>query len=410
MPEFKPKEKPEMIVLGKSKPTKVLLHPVLGVGNNVKKIKNEAILDKIKKMIIETKADQIAKTYTNKDYEKAGISPFDVLADPNAPSTLKDLAMANIMYWQENEEEDDVIMEKAVSSMTPQEKLSYVKRTKADIRFFKNNPSHPNNIIQHYKEATSLEKEHGMNWYSDLHETSKDIAASTKTDMTTMAGIFANYSPQTPWSENVLTAARVARTKKAIGGPQIKYDPEGNRIIGVMASNKQKGKAERILAGEHYDNVLSGHKVKAFAHLIEFGGNDNDLFPKVAVDRHALGVAIGKKINQSQFDNSGLKSESRYNEISNHYVQAAKTISAQEGKTVHPHQVQAITWLVRQRKNEQERNQARAIGIKSKGGGGVVSRDVNAKKQLDKYLTQHHPHLLNKIPGTGYSSKEKGEK
>jgi len=112
MPEFKPKEKPEMIVLGKSKPTKVLLHPVLGVGNNVKKIKNEAILDKIKKMIIETKADQIAKTYTNKDYEKAGISPFDVLADPNAPSTLKDLAMANIMYWQENEERMTLLWKK----------------------------------------------------------------------------------------------------------------------------------------------------------------------------------------------------------------------------------------------------------------------------------------------------------
>src|SRR6185503_6626237 len=107
-------------------------------------------------------------------------------------------------------------------------------------------PVHHMNIVNHFNQATEGEKHHGMNWYADAHKTMKAVANDTGVPHHTMAGLVSNYSPQTPWHANILTAARVARHKQALGGPG----------SGVMASGHQKQAAHRMLQGEHYNNVL----------------------------------------------------------------------------------------------------------------------------------------------------------
>jgi hypothetical protein len=204
--------------------------------------------------------------------------------------------------------------------------------------------------------------------------------------MHTMAGLISNYSPQTHWHTNIMTAAKVARHKQALGG----------KGSGVFADERQKHAAHRMLNGEHYDHVLTGQKTHAFAHLIEHGGNKDPKNPKVVVDRHAYSVAAGKRITDAAFGKTNLKSKKGYNHVADAYHRAAKHLSEQHGHEIHPHQVQATTWLVRQRLNHNEEHAAVGSGRTAKVG-------QRAKDNWHKYAGEHHPSIVGKEPGTGYA-------
>lgn len=284
--------------------------------------------------------------------------------------------------------------EKPVHQMTPEEYEAHKAKTAKDKedgeRWNRRHPVKIKNIVDHWHAATDDEVHTGMNWYSDAHHLSRHIANDTGTDMTTMAGLMSNYSPQTHWAANIHTAARVARTKTAVGGPG----------EGVMASKTQKKAAQRMLDGEHYDKVLSGPKTRAFAHLIEHGDNaEGSEHKHVVVDRHALSVAAGARATDAAYSHSKLGTKGRYDHVSDAYRKAAKQISKHVGHEVHPHQVQAVTWIVRQRLNEQEdRANSKSNGARS------ASAAQRALKHWEEYAGEHHPGALGMVPGTGYSS------
>jgi hypothetical protein len=243
------------------------------------------------------------------------------------------------------------------------------------------------NVVKHYNQATPDEKFAGHHWYGDAHNMAAGVAEKTKVPMHTMAGLIANYSPQTHWHVNMHTASSVALHKKAVGGPG----------SGVFASKQQKESGARLLSGEHYDNVLKGHKVRHFAHLIEHGGNADEHDPRVVVDRHAHSVASGSRITDNAFSVSGLKGKKRYHEVAKTYHDAAAHISKETGVEVKPHQVQAVTWLVRQRLNAAEDKKGTGRGRHSAEAGRT------AKVNWDHFASEHFPSIIGMEPGTGYA-------
>lgn len=278
------------------------------------------------------------------------------------------------------------------------EKSNTIQAKSEGENWIKKNPVHHMNVVNHYHQATHDEIRHGMNWYSDAHSMVKAIANDTGTPHHVMAGLVANYSPQNHWFANILTAARVAKDKKAIGGPG----------SGVMASAKQRDAAHRILHGEHYDNVLKGHKVKAFAHLIEHGENKDPSDPKVVVDRHAFAVASGARVTDQAYSQAGLKQKKAYNTVATAYHKAAEHIRKTHNVDIHPHQLQAITWLVRQRLNAHEERHATSVQGDLFGDTGRSKTKAVGTKMRDKwndYAKEHHPDVVGMEPGTGYADR-----
>lgn len=278
---------------------------------------------------------------------------------------------------------------KKIADMSADEHARHIQTKAEGANWVADHPVSHHNIIEHYNQASPDEKKSGHDWYQDAHEHAKIVAKGTKTPMHAMAGLLANYSPQTHWHTNILTAAKVARTKTPMGG----------KGSGVFADEHQKAKAGRMLSGEHYDHVLTGQKVKAFAHLIEHGDNANPSDKRVVVDRHAYSVAAGGRATDSAYAEAGLQGKKRYGEVSNAYKKAAEHISAATGSHVEPHHVQATTWLVRQRLNE-----AHDRSMSATASSGVNKHAQKAKANWDSYAAEHHPHLVGQSPGgTGYS-------
>jgi hypothetical protein len=274
----------------------------------------------------------------------------------------------------------EILNEKHIEDMSSDEHKRHRQAEAEGSQWHRDHPVSHENIINHFHAATSEEHHNGMSWYKDAHHTMKALAHDTKTPHHQMAGLISNYSPQTHWFTNIHTAAKVAREKKAVGGPG----------SGVFASNKQKHAAHRMLHGEHYNNVLVGHKVRHFAHLIEHGGNEHPDHPHVVLDRHAHSVASGSRITDAAFGQAGLKSKKKYADMSQAYVRAAHHLSEIHKTPIHPHQVQAVTWLVRQRLNAQEDK------------GQVKNQSNKAKATWHKYANEHHPSVIGQEPGTGY--------
>jgi hypothetical protein len=292
---------------------------------------------------------------------------------------------------ESDEDQEAYLVEKNVGVMSDDEKVKHQETQKAAMQWHKDNPVHHQNVIDHYNKATPAEKHHGHTWYSDAHHITKMIAHDTKTPMRTMAGLVSNYSPQTHWATNLMTASKVAREKKAMGG----------KGEGVFASGQQKKVAHEMLHNNaHYDDALVGHKTKAFAHLIHHGGNKDKNDPQVVVDRHAHSVASGKRMNDAAFGVAKLKSKKGYDKVAATYHEAAKHLSKQHGHEIHPHQVQATTWLVRQRLNAEEEK------AKTQSHSKTARVGQEAKKKWDAYAGEHHPSVVGHEPGTGYHHDE----
>lgn len=331
------------------------------------------------------------------------------------PPTTNWQRLAKLAKLNDDRPYETITPAKPVRDMTDDEKREHLDAVKSHAKsWMTRNPMHPQNIVDHWNAATPEEKENGMNWYEDAHHTSRMIAHATGTPEHAMAGLISNYSPQTHWATNVVTAAKAARLKMGLGGKGNKHgEPalegrnqgkpkgimasEGQRKIGEALVNAPHDEDEAMASGQHYEKLLKGPKTRAFARLIHSGGDDHS----VVVDRHAFSVASGARASDAAYGFSGLGGKKKYAEAEGHYRAAAQMISEQEGRAVHPHQVQAATWLVRQRLNEEGDRQLLKKGARS------ASAARTAIRQMHHYMGEHHPEASLQMPGTGYS-KETG--
>ena len=265
----------------------------------------------------------------------------------------------------------------------------------SDHPFFQAHPVSHENIVWHWEQATPDEITQGMRWYFDAHHVAMVIANG---DAHLGAGMLAIYSPQQGWIGNVLNAARVLREEQGIGGPG----------SGIFASTAQKHAANRLLSGERYEDILAGPKIRDFAHLIEHGGDKDPDDPRVVIDRHALSVAHGRALSSDEYDSAPLKgfkrsdgsiSRRHYDHVVSQYHRAAELISGTSGDRVSAHQVQAVTWLVRQRLNQQAEQQ-RGPNRLDKGRNRARA---NSEQAWHDFRTNHFPELAT-CPGTGYQS------
>lgn len=262
-------------------------------------------------------------------------------------------------------------------------------------------------IVDHWDASTSEEKAQGKRWYPDAHLVAKSIAklhpgiTDDKEAAHKGAGVLSAYSPQAGWWANQHNAARSFHEQRALGKGE-----------GIMIMSSHATAAQKILDGQPHHEALKGPKTQDFASLIEHGGykpqseedakagKPREHSDKVVVDRHALSVAAGRRLNAD--DVKGFPSQSRkhYEVVANHYRKAAAVISDREGREVPPHEVQAVTWLARQRLN--------AEGDASPGqkGRNTVQRNQRTKWQD---LSREHTPELHEPPANSHVAGANGD-
>lgn len=272
----------------------------------------------------------------------------------------------------------------------------------ADHPWFQNNPVHHDNIVSHWNNATDDEKTQGKNWYADAHiiatalgEHHEKLHGPHPQGAAHLgAGIVANYSPQMGWAGNMHNAGRVLHEGKGIGG----------KGSGMFASDQQRKAADRMISGERHEDVLGGPKVQDFAHLIEHGGDRDPQQPRAVIDRHALSVATGKRMSDDDYGGFPKAQRHYYGHVVNQYHEAAKRITEQEGEHVAAHQVQAVTWLARQRKNQDEER----AGTRGENNKRLdLGRERGRQRQEEGwggFRQEHLPDLPHAGPGTGYQA------
>jgi hypothetical protein len=240
-----------------------------------------------------------------------------------------------------------------------------------DHPFFKKNPLSAENVRNRYGEATEAEKHQGMRWYEDMHRLAWALGGG---DAARGAGVLAALSPQTGWPINMFNAAR--------------YLAEGRPEGKMQATGDMRKSAERILAGEHPNDVLKSPKTNAFGVLGALGADHpEDEHGRVVVDRHAMSVAAGKRLTKEDVSGKGenatpIGDDFFYEHVADMYRHAARDISEQTGQEIAPHQLQAITWLVQQRMNE-------AGDIREGKGKGLRTNMRNAWNNWGDYAREH---------------------
>jgi hypothetical protein len=260
--------------------------------------------------------------------------------------------------------------------------------------WFQANPVHHDNIVAHWDRATDEEKDLGKRWYPDAHFVAKALGhaglkRAGRTDATDAeaahvgAGVLAAYSPQASWPVNMFNASNALRTGKAPGG----------KGSGVFATASMAGQAQKVMDGTPHTEVLKGPKIRDFAHLIEHGGDADPEQPHAVIDRHALSVAAGRRLHVDEIEHAPVANRHYYNHVVNQYHEAARRISSSEGEPIHAHQVQATTWLVRQRENA-EADAAGSTGAER--GRTQHARDDATRWQ--EHAQEHYPDLV----GPGY--------
>ncbi|MFF7198162.1 hypothetical protein ACFZAM_31200 [Streptomyces sp. NPDC008079] len=260
----------------------------------------------------------------------------------------------------------------------------------ADHPWFQQTPLHHDHVLAHWDKATDEERKQGARWYPDAHHVAKAIAKldpTIKDDKEAAhkgAGVLSAYSPQQNWWANQHNAARSFVQGKAVGKGE-----------GLMVMSSHANAAQRIMDGEDHQKVLKGPKTADFAHLIEHGGNDEKGRPseRVVVDRHALSVAAGRRLTSD--DAAGFPTGSRhyYEHAAKQFRTAAAIASDREGRHIAPHEMQATTWLVRQRLNAD-------ADAGSRGGKGRQTVQRNQRSQWQDLSREHTPGLHEEPPNS----------
>lgn len=272
-------------------------------------------------------------------------------------------------------------------------------------------PPAAKNILDVWDQATPGERQTGKDWYSNAHKIALAMAKKNGVSVREAAGVIAAYSPQTPWGQNLINANEVLRTKKGVGGPGAHLDivptPDGFQDVhkGVMASGVNARRAEALLTGADFEEVFGGKrnkngslpphslKIRAFGELIANGGQSGDGQTNVVIDRHAAGVARGVRLTEDDYAIDGPSSSySKFNAYAEAYREAAATLSKREGRKVTPEEVQATTWLTRQRLN--------AGSVKARNALGDMDNDNSLN-----YFASYDPNIADIVghPMTGYA-------
>lgn len=244
-----------------------------------------------------------------------------------------------------------------------------------DHPFFQRNPLSADNIVKAYDGSTSSERYQGMRWYEDAHRAAWALGGG---DAVKGAGVLAAYSPQTAWPVNLFNAARSLAEGRAYGPGE------------AMATGAMQRSAQRLINGEHPEDVLGTPKVNAFGRLIALGkDHPDDELGQVVVDRHAMSVAAGKRLMKEDVNGKGERAspigkDPFYSHVADMYREAAYQISQREGQEISPHQLQAITWLYQQRMNAAD-DATRSGGT----GKGLITGMRNAWTRWEQYAKEH---------------------
>lgn len=249
----------------------------------------------------------------------------------------------------------------------------------ADHPFFKRNQLSPENIVKAFDDSTPTEKEQGSRWYEDGHRLAWALGGG---DAAKGAAVLSAYSPRTGWPLNIYNAARSLHSGRALGPGE-----------GIIMGSAQRS-AQRILDGEHPDDVLQAPKTNAFGRLLALGGDHpEDTLGQVVVDRHALSVAAGRRLKKEDTEGKGefgspIGKEPFYGHAADMYREAAKMISERDGEEIAPHQLQAITWLRQQRVNDAADLADAKAGV-SKKSTGLLTAMRNHWAQWQAYAREH---------------------
>jgi hypothetical protein len=261
----------------------------------------------------------------------------------------------------------------------------------ADHPFYQANPVSAQNVVDKFHQANDDEKNLGARWYSDAHHIAKAIAGG---DAAKGAGLLSAYSPQAGWGVNMHNASKAFRSHRP-------GEPESIPGKGSGAMGMHQKYAHRIMEGEHYDNVLRAPKTNAFAHLIEHGDDSPEDkargHSRVVVDRHAMSVSMGRRTTQDD-DLNLLGNPHYYEHAAQTYRDAAHIINEKHGTNYAPHQIQAITWGVQKRQNDEEQ-----AGTAT--GKGRISREKNDFSRWNEHAREHHPELPRGGEGNMHVSK-----
>jgi hypothetical protein len=253
--------------------------------------------------------------------------------------------------------------------------------------FFRAHPVSAANVMRAYDQTSPAERAQGARWYADAHDLAAKMADG---DARKGAILLASYSPQASWPVNMFNAARAAKEHRALG-------PGDGLITGDMQQNAQEG-----LDGLSVDQAMTSPKTRAFARLIELGGDaPGDGAGEVVIDRHALSVAVGETLGKKDASKAPIGSPRYHEYIADAYRQAAISISKRDGVTMTPYQLQAITWLHQQAVTQASDAATGTVGNAARGGKalakGRMTMTANAWKRWMLYAQAGG---LPAVPGT----------
>lgn len=248
----------------------------------------------------------------------------------------------------------------------------------ADVDWFKKNPASSAHIIDHYSQATDEEKEQGKHWYPEIGHGAAVLAHGGNPTLSydharhQGSGVVSAFSPQSEFHANMLNAMTTMRHQAAPAAARTKSAPQPHDHEGYQAMESSAVNADKIVKGAHPNEVLGGHKTHAFYHNLAHGGQESDSAPcncpntHVTVDAHALSVAVGKRIRPKADGGPDMSDYHTYHHVADMYRDATHVISQKEKRDIHPSEVQAVTWLVRQRLNNDKAQTTKSNNTKTK--------------------------------------------
>lgn len=261
-------------------------------------------------------------------------------------------------------------------------------RTPADHPFFQAHPVSSAHIVAAYDQASDAEKAQGMRWYADVHNLA---AKMDHGDIEMNAGVIAALSPQSGWAVNILNADRSLDEGRALG------PGEG------MITEDMQAAAQRAMDGMDADEANISPKTKSFARLIRTGGDEpGDTTGQVAVDRHALTVALGERLPKKEAEKAPIGTDRFYQHVADQYRLAALEIS-KRGTPITPYQIQAVTWLRQQRINEAEdlTSETMSTDVASARGGRRLAkgRSTMLRHSWENWMAEAQRHKYPLVPG-----------
>ena len=181
-------------------------------------------------------------------------------------------------------------------------------------------------ILSVYWKATRSERRQGLTWYADAREVAAEVARVG--DLPTVrhgAGVLAALSPQTDWHSNIGLAFDAAVAGTADDLPH--FADACDKATAVLSASDQP------------ENVLGGRKVRSFyANIYR-----PDRPGPVTVDRHAVAIALRGAADSDR--RSGNADARLLERIGTYQCVAAAFRGAARSVGIHPHEMQAVTWV-----------------------------------------------------------------